>query len=84
MAGSFYCYSKGSLMLCTVSCDSSRKDLSSFRYISAKLRSILVIDLAVFLAAEYADFLSSVEVAFSLKAAFFFLTVIVWHEYSPL
>ena len=57
------------LMLCAVSCDSSRKDLASLRDESLQLVDILVADDIVF-AAEYTDFLSSVETAFSSETAF--------------
>ena len=59
MAGSFYCYSKGSLMLCAISCDSSGKDFASFRNILSELCCILVVDFVILFSAEYAYFLSS-------------------------
>ena len=45
--------SQSSLMFCTVSCDSSRKDLTSLRNIFSEFCYILVIDLIVFFTAEY-------------------------------
>ena len=57
------------LMFCTVSGDSSRKDFSSLGDISLQLIDVLIADLII-LAAENADFLSSVETAFSSKSAF--------------
>ena len=53
------CYCKSSLMLCTVSCDSSRKDFSSLGNILLKLCYVLVIDLVILFTTEYADFFSS-------------------------
>ena len=48
-------------MLCTVSGDTTRKDLASLRDILLQLRYILVIDLIIFFSAEHADFLSSMH-----------------------
>ena len=77
--------SDGTLMLCTVACNPSRKDLAALRDISLKLVYVLVADLAV-LAAEYADFLSSAESAlFSSKSAFTaFAISLVSHSISLL
>ena len=58
-----------SLMLGAVPRDSSGKDLAALGDISLQLIDILVVDLIV-LAAEHADFLSSVESAFSSETAF--------------
>ena len=51
-------YRKRSLVLRAVSGDSSGKDLTSLRDVSAQLVAVLVVDYII-LAAEYADFLSS-------------------------
>ena len=69
MACSLDRYGKRSLMLCTVACDSSRKDFSSLRYVSLELVYVLVIDLVVLFATEYADFLSSADRAPSFIGA---------------
>ena len=58
-----------SLVLGAVARDPSRKDLAALGDISAKLVHVLVADLVV-LAAEDADFLSSVETALSSESAF--------------
>ena len=58
-----------SLMFCTCSGDSSRKDFSSLGDISLQLIDVLIADLII-LAAENADFLSSVESAFSSETTF--------------
>ena len=57
------CYSQSSLMLCTVSGDTARKDLTSLGYVSLQLVNILVIDTCVLFAAEYTYFLSSTNAA---------------------
>ena len=69
MAGALDCRSQLSLMLGAVAGDSSGKDLAALGDISLKLVHVLVIDLIV-LAAENADFLPSVESAFSSESAF--------------
>ena len=53
-------------MLCTVACDSSRKDLTSLRDVSLELVYILVIDLIVLFTTENANFFSSAHAASSL------------------
>ncbi len=75
----------GTLMLCAIAGDSSRKDLAALRDISLKLIYVLVADLTV-LAAEYADFLSSAESALlSSKSAFTaFAISLVSHSISLL
>ena len=50
---------KSSLMFCTVSCDSSWKDFTSFRNIFSEFCYILVIDFIIFFTAEYTNFFSS-------------------------
>ena len=72
-------YCQSSLMFCTVSCDSSRKDFSSFRDISLQFVYILVIDFVVFFTTENADFFSSASAASSLEAAFWTISFIVSH-----
>ena len=75
----------GTLMLCAVACNSSRKNLAALRDISLKLVYVLVADLTVF-AAEYADFLSSAESALlSSESAFTaFAISLVSHSISLL
>ena len=77
--------SDGTLMLCTVACNPSRKDLAALRDISLKLVNILVADFTV-LAAEYADFLSSAESALlsSVSAFTAFAISLVSHNISLL
>ena len=77
--------SDGTLMLCAVACDPSRKDLAALRDVSLKLVYVLIADLTV-LAAEYADFLSSAESALlSSKSAFTaFAISLVSHSISLL
>ena len=77
--------SDGTLMLCAVACDPSRKNLAALRDVSLKLVYVLVADLTV-LAAEYADFLSSAESALlSSKSAFTaFAISLVSHSISLL
>ena len=62
--------SQRSLMCSASTGDPSGKDLSALRHILAKLCSVLIIDRVV-LAAEYADFLFSMEAAsFSERRVF--------------
>ena len=70
--------SQSSLMFCTVSGDSSRKDLSSLGNVSFQFVNILVIDLVILFATEYANFLSSAS-ASSLHGRIAFLCFIVSH-----
>ena len=48
-----------SLMLCASTGNTTRKDLTSLRYILLQLSCILVIDYAVLITAEYTNFFSS-------------------------
>ena len=70
MASSLDCCCQLSLMLCAVSCDSSRKDLATLGDISLKLLDILVADCVILVATEYANLSSSAESAFSSVSAF--------------
>ena len=83
MSCSLDCYCKSSLMFCTVSCDSSRKNFSSFRNIFLLFCYILVIDLVIFFSTEYADFFSSASRTSSLKSAFRSASLFVSHDDSP-
>ena len=56
-------YSQSSLVLCTVACDTAGKDFSSLGYVSLQLVYILIVNYAILVAAEYADFLSSAHTA---------------------
>jgi len=79
------CKCDRTLMLCAVTCDSSRKDLAALRDVSLQLIDILVADFTV-LAAEYADFLSSAESALlsSVSAFTAFAISLVSHNISLL
>jgi len=61
MSSSLNCYCKSSLMFCTVSCDSSWKNFSSFRNVLSQFCYIFVVDLIVFFTAEYTNFFSSTK-----------------------
>ena len=78
MTSSLDSYGHCSLMLCTSSGNSSRKDLSSLGNVSFQFVNILVIDLVVLFATEYANFLSSAS-ASSLHGRIAFLCFIVSH-----
>ena len=81
MTRSLDCYCKSSLMLCTVACDSSWKNLSSLRNISFQLIGILIINHAVLLTAENTYFFSSANAASSHFGAFGFIRFIECHWY---
>ena len=74
-------YSERSLMLCTVACDSSRKDLTSLRDVSLELVYILLIDLVVLFTTENANFFSSAHAASSLHRSIASI-LIECHYYS--
>ncbi len=68
-----------SLMFCTVSGDSSGKNLTSLRYVSFQFCDILVINLIVFFSTEYTYFFSSAA-ASSLHRRIRSLTSVICHE----
>ena len=80
MTCSLNCNRQCTLMLCTVSGDSSGKDLASLRNILAQLSCILVIDLIIFFAAEYANFFSSASASSLHGRIRSFASVIVSHD----
>ena len=67
-----------SLVLCAVTGDSARKDLSSLGHVSLQFVGVLVIDYVIF-TTEYAYFLSSANSAFSSHWRIGFVCLIKSH-----
>ena len=84
MACSLDSSGNASLMLCTGTCDPSRKDLSSFRNVFLQGCYIFVADLLCFFSTENTNFLSSADIRASPHGSSLFISLVKCHFMTSL